>query len=336
MSAVAPVPSARRITLDLPTERRGERLDRALSALLPSLSRAALQRLMREGRVLLNGSPVRASHRIRGGERVDLDLPDPEPSHLEAEPHPLSILHEDDDVIVLDKPPGVVVHPGAGARRGTLVNFLLHHARPLSGAGGAARPGIVHRLDRDTSGVIVIAKNDAAHRSLADQFKSRSVRKIYEALVWGRPRRAEGVIDAPIGRHPRARVKMAIRRDGRAARTTYRVARQMGPVALLEIRPETGRTHQIRVHLASLGHPIVGDAVYGGRRAPSVREPVARAALTAYAGLALHARSLGFAHPRTGAWREFTAPRPDDLRSLLERLETIPAASDGTERRSSP
>ncbi len=227
--------------------------------------------------------------------------------------------------MVLDKPPGVVVHPGAGARAGTLVNFLLHHCRGLSVIGGTERPGIVHRLDRDTSGVLVVAKNDAAHRSLAAQFKARTVRKLYEALVWGRPRRAEGVIDAPIGRHPTARIKMAVRRGGRPARSRYRLVAALGVASLVEVRPETGRTHQIRVHLGSIGHPVVGDRIYGGARAGSVRDPGSREALLAYSGLALHARRLGFNHPRTGAWVEFEAPRPAELQRVIESLRDLTA-----------
>ncbi len=322
---MAPEASENRLVLDLPAERRGERLDLALAALVPSLSRAALQRLIRSGRVLVAGVAARAAYRVRGGERVAVDLPAPEPSALRPEASPLSILHEDEDLVVLDKPPGVVVHPGAGARGGTLVNFLLHHCRGLSVIGGTERPGIVHRLDRDTSGVLVVAKNDAAHRSLATQFKARAVRKLYEALVWGRPRHAEGVIDAPIGRHPTARIKMAVRRGGRPARSGYRLVAALGVASLVEVRPETGRTHQIRVHLGSIGHPVVGDRIYGGARAGSVRDPGSREALLAYGGLALHARRLGFNHPRTGAWVEFEAPRPAELERVIESLRDLTA-----------
>jgi 23S rRNA pseudouridine1911/1915/1917 synthase len=321
MPAARPPGAGRRVVIGLPRERRGERLDRALAALLPDQSRAAVRRLLDAGRVVLGTGPARPAYRVRGGERIVVDLPGPEPSPLRPEPLPLRILHEDGDLVVIDKPAGMAVHPGAGARGGTLVNALLHHCRDLSGVGGVERPGIVHRLDRDTTGVLVVAKNDAAHRDLALQFKSRRVRKVYEALVWGRPRSAEGLIDRPIGRHPAARVRMTVRPDGREARTRYRIAALLGPVTLLELRPETGRTHQLRVHLCALGHPIVGDRTYGGaRRAVEVREPRAREALREFRGLALHARSLGFAHPRTGEWRLFEAPRPPGLAALIEAL----------------
>jgi len=308
------------VRLDVPATRRGERLDQVLVALLPAQSRSALQRLIREGRVTLPEGPARPSYRVRGGEQVTIELPPPRPSDLAAEARPLAILYQDADLVVLDKPAGMAVHPGAGSRSGTLVNVLLHHCRDLSGVGGTERPGIVHRLDRETTGVMVVAKNDATHRALAAQFKARTVGKVYEALVWGRPRLSQGVVDAPIGRHPTARVKMAVRPGGRAARTGYRLLAALGPVAHLELRPATGRTHQIRVHLKSIGHPVVGDRLYGGVRAAGVRDPAARSALRAYGGLALHARILEFDHPRTGERRRFEAPLPTELRELLAAL----------------
>jgi 23S rRNA pseudouridine1911/1915/1917 synthase len=307
-------------SLDLPREARGERLDRVLASLLPGQSRASLQRLMRDGRVRILGRPARPSYTVRGGERIEIELPPPRPSHLEPQAYPLAILHEDADLLVLDKPAGLPVHPGAGARRVTLVNALLHHCKDLSVIGGVERPGIVHRLDRDTSGVLVVAKNDAAHRSLAAQFKARTVKKLYEALVWGVPRQTGGAIDRPIGRHPFARVRMTVREDGRPARTVFRVNTSFGEVSLLDLEPATGRTHQIRVHLSFIGHPIVGDSLYGGRRPPQDAPRVVAEALAGYAGLALHARRLGFAHPRTGEWREFTAARPESLQAVLDRL----------------
>lgn len=320
------------MSLDLPARSRGERLDRALTALLPGESRASLQRLMRAGLVRLQGKPARPAYMVRGGERVDVELPPPRPSRLEPEDLPLRVLHEDADLLVLDKAAGVPVHPGAGRRSGTLVHALLHHCKDLSGVGGVERPGIVHRLDRETSGVLVVAKNDAAHRSLAAQFKARTVRKVYEALVWGRPPRAQGIVDGPIGRHPSARVRMAVRPEGRVARTLYRTLESFGPVTLLEVRPETGRTHQIRVHLSFAGHPIVGDRLYGGKRPSSGGSEEAARALADYGGLALHARRLGFAHPRTGDWREFEAPRPRELQDLLDRLERAAGSPRGRAR----
>jgi 23S rRNA pseudouridine1911/1915/1917 synthase len=315
---------ARRVSLTLPATARGLRLDRAIAAALPAHSRAGLQRLIRGGQVLADGHPVRAAARARGGERIEVTVPAPEPAGIAPEAIALDVLHEDADVIVINKPPGLTVHPGAGVRRGTLVNALLHHCRDLSGIGGVERPGIVHRLDRDTSGVLVVAKNDATHRSLAAQFKGRLVRKTYQALVWGAPRDAAGVVDAAIGRHPTARTRMAIRPDGRAARTAWKVVERLAAVTLMELRPETGRTHQIRVHLASLGLPIVGDALYGGRRpAPGGPGDPAGAALADYDGMALHARRLEFTHPANGAMIRLDAPPPAPLEALLVRLRAM-------------
>ena len=314
------------LTLDLPVESRGQRLDRTLAERLPGESRASLQRLMKGGRILVAGRPARPSDKVRGGERVEIDRPAPEPSMLSAENLPLAVLHEDADLLVIDKPPGQTVHPGAGTRGGTVVNALLYHCRDLSGVGGVERPGIVHRLDKDTSGALVVAKNDLAHRALAAQFKARAVEKVYEALVWGRPRAGRGVVDSAIGRHPTARTRMAVRSDGRASRTAYRVLYTRGPVSFLEIRPETGRTHQIRVHLSSLAHPIVGDRLYGGRKdLIRIGAPFGEI-LRSYSGLALHARRLAFTHPRSGERLAFEAPRPRELQDLLDRIERLPEA----------
>jgi len=311
----------RRVDLTLPETARGRRLDQALTDLLPDHSRATLQRLIRQGHVLVDGRAARAAARVRGGERIEVAPPAPEPSGLAPEAMALEVLLEDADLIVINKPPGLTVHPGAGVRHGTLVNALLHHCRDLSGIGGVERPGIVHRLDRDTSGVLVAAKNDAAHRALSAQFKGRRVRKTYEALVWGIPRDASGTIVGAIGRHPTARTRMAVRPDGREARTSWKVLERLGPVALVELHPETGRTHQIRVHLASIGHPIVGDSQYGGRRPPPGKaDDPARAALAAYHGMALHARRLEFTHPANGAMIRLGASRPAPLEALIQGL----------------
>jgi len=311
----------RRIERTVPAAARGRRLDQTLADLLPDQSRATLQRLIRQGHVLVDGRAARAAARVRGGEHVEVAPPAPEPSDLAAEAIELEVLLEDADLIVINKPPGMTVHPGAGVRHGTLVNALLHHCHDLSGIGGVERPGIVHRLDRDTSGVMVAAKNDLTHRALSAQFKGRRVRKTYEALVWGIPRDATGTIAGAIGRHPTARTRMAVRPDGREARTAWKVLERLGPLALVELHPETGRTHQLRVHLASMGHPIVGDPLYGGRRpAPGKAGDPSRAALTAYHGMALHARWLEFTHPANGAMIRLGATRPDAFEMLIQGL----------------
>jgi len=315
--------AARRVELTVPGERRGDRLDQALVVLLPDMSRAAIQRLVRGGHVTLAGRTARSAQRLVGGERIAVEIPPPLPSTLDPEERTLEILHEDTDLLVINKPAGLTVHPGAGRTRGTLVNALLHHCRDLSGIGGVERPGIVHRLDRETSGALVVAKNDRTHRELAGQFKSRQVVKTYRALVWGSPRAARGLVDAAIGRHPTARVRMSIRADGRPSRTSWEVIGRFGPLALLDVRPETGRTHQIRVHLASLGHPIVGDRLYGGRRNPDTLMGEFRTAVAVYDGLALHALRLEFTHPRTAHRLMVEAPLPVDFAAFLARLNSV-------------
>jgi 23S rRNA pseudouridine1911/1915/1917 synthase len=293
----------------------GQRLDRALADRLPELSRARLQRMIEAGDVEVSGRRAKPAHRLRLGELVAGRVPDPVPAdHLEPEAIALEVVFEDDDVIVVDKPPDLVVHPGAGHRSGTLVNALLHHCgASLSGIGGVLRPGIVHRLDKGTSGLLVAAKNDAAHRHLAAQFKRHSVDREYRALVRGAPGEDAGSIVAPIGRHPTDRKKFSTRtRSGREAVTHWRVERRMGALSLLRVRLETGRTHQIRVHLASVGLPVAGDPVYGGGRS-----------VTRALGLqrqALHAARLGFEHPRSGERLAFDSPLPADLARVIGEL----------------
>ncbi len=287
----------------------GVRLD-AWLARVSGLSRARVQRLIADGQVLVGGHPQKARHRVRPGERILLRIPPAAPLRLAPEAIPLDILHEDEDLIVLNKPPGLVVHPGAGRSTGTLVHALLAHCGTLPGIGGVERPGIVHRLDRDTSGVLVVAKTEAAHRSLSRQFKARLVRKRYVALVHGELTREAGRIEAPIGRREHDRRRMGVRlQGGREARTVYRVLRRLPGMTVLRLDLETGRTHQIRVHLAHIGHPVVGDRVYGGRRE---RRRAASEAPRADRAM-LHAWRLAFQHPRTGAWVEFTAPIPEDF-----------------------
>jgi 23S rRNA pseudouridine1911/1915/1917 synthase len=294
-------------------ELAGQRLDAALAKLEPTLSRAQLRRLIEQGAVTVSGEVVKPAHRLRAGERIAGAVPDAQPTALEPEALPLAILYQDADVVVIDKPAGLVVHPAPGHGGGTLVNALLHHCRDLSGVGGELRPGIVHRLDKDTSGVLVAAKNDAAHRSLAAQFKAHSVLREYLALVRGAPRAASGTVEAPIGRHPIDRKRMSTRtRRGRAAVTHYRVEERLRGASLLRVRLETGRTHQVRVHLASIGLPVLGDPVYGGAHALGAGLGLARQAL--------HAAVLGFTHPTSGAALRFESPLPPDLSRALEAL----------------
>jgi 23S rRNA pseudouridine1911/1915/1917 synthase len=313
------MPSARSLTTD--PSAAGARLDTWLARALPELSRARIQALISEGAVLLDGRAVRPSARLRGGEEVTVAVPEPVAAVAAPEPLPLTIVHEDARLLVVDKPAGMAVHPGAGRVSGTLVNALLHHVRDLSGVGGVLRPGIVHRLDRGTSGLMVVAKDDDAHRALAAQFASRTVEKEYLAIVHGVPRARQGVIEAAIGRDPVHRKRMSVRAPrGRTARSAYTVEEALDGAALLRVRIHTGRTHQIRVHLASLGHPIAGDATYGGTRTPSSRGPRARAALQAFTRPALHAARLAFTHPGTGGRVSFESGLPGDLQGLLRDL----------------
>lgn len=290
-------------------EGQGKRLDLYLAdrGLFPS--RAQAQRAIAAGQVVVNGQRVKASYRLRTGDRLSLSWQPPAPPSLVPEAIPLDVVYEDQDLLVINKPQGLVVHPAPGHPRGTLVNALLHHCRDLSGIGGSLRPGIVHRLDKDTSGLLVVAKNDRAHLELAKQLKDHAVQRVYLALVYGHPPRA-GTIRAAIGRHARERKKMAVRPDGgKEAVTHFRVLEYFDGYALVEARLETGRTHQVRVHLASLGHPVVGDPLYSRRRPPW---PVA--------GQLLHAQRLVFRHPISGRPMEFTAPLPPAFAAVLHQL----------------
>lgn len=286
----------------------GRRLDAAL-ATLAGVARAQAARWIDEGRVRVDGAPARASQRLAAGAVLTAEPSEAVPLAAEPEPIPLVVLHEDADLVVIDKPAGLVVHPAPGHARGTLVNALLHHCRDLAGIGGVLRPGIVHRLDRGTSGVLIVAKRDAAHLALAAQFKDHSIERVYRALVRGAPGAESGRIERAIGRHPTDRKRMSVRtRAGRAALTEWRVERRFARagVTLLEVRPGTGRTHQIRVHLASSGLPIVGDAVYGrGGEQLGLARP------------ALHAAILGFTHPTSGERLRFEAALPPDFSAAL-------------------
>ncbi len=301
-----PTERSTRIELVVPKENAKLRLDRVLAKQLPEYSRSRLQQLIHAGFVRVNGATTRPSHLVRAGDAIELTEPPVEKIENQAEPIPLEILFEDKDLIVINKPTGLVVHPGAGHRSGTLVNALLHHCPTLSGIGGKERPGIVHRLDKETSGCLVVAKNDVAHRELARQFAERTVEKIYLALVTGKLRKHSGVIDEKIGRHPVHRQRMSAGSPrGRAAKTDYRVVRSGDKASLLECRLHSGRTHQIRVHLHHLGHPLLGDKIYEPRAAKAFPRQM------------LHAWKIGFHHPRTGAWKNFEAPLPDDFATAI-------------------
>jgi 23S rRNA pseudouridine1911/1915/1917 synthase len=313
------MPSSR--SLKVEGSAAGARLDAWIAAQLPELSRARVQALMADGAIRLGGKASRPSIRLRGGEEVTVVIPDPVAAAPAPEDLPLAVVHEDAHLLVLDKPAGLTVHPGAGRQAGTLVNALVHHVRDLSGVGGVLRPGIVHRLDRGTSGLMVVAKDDETHRALAAQFASRAVEKEYLAVVHGVPRARKGVIDAAIGRDPVHRKRMSVRAPrGRTARSEYTVEETLDGAALLRVRIHTGRTHQIRVHLASLGHPVAGDATYGGTRTPASRRPEARAALASLGRPALHAARLAFTDPASGQRRSFESPLPLDLTDLVRAL----------------
>jgi len=294
----------------------GARLDRWLAESLPDLSRSRIQHLIAGQHVTVNGAATKASHRLHGGETIEIDVPPLPPDDLVPEPIALTVLHEDDHVLVIDKPAGMVVHPGAGNATGTLAAAALAHAPAIAGVGGPGRPGIVHRLDKDTSGVLVMAKTRAAYEGLTAQLVERSVTRRYVAVVHGRVGLTAGVVDAPMGRDPSHRQRMAVRPAGKGKRavTHYRVLERFPHFTYLELRLETGRTHQIRVHMASLGHPVVGDRTYGRSHG---KQPIASE------GLALHAVTLAFLHPISQKRLEFTAAFPLRLERLLSQLRTM-------------
>ncbi len=311
-----------RITFHVAPQDALKRLDVFLAEKESSLSRSQIKRLIEDEHVEVDGRRAKAGMRLKENQSVSLTIPEPQKAEAHAEPIPLKILHEDGHLLVVDKPAGMVVHPGAGNYSGTLVNALLHHCPDLPGIGGVLRPGIVHRLDKDTSGVLVVAKDDFAHRGLSEQFKKHTASRKYIGIVFG-GMEDEGEVSAMIGRHPVDRKKMSARpRRGREARTHWRVLRRFRHFDLVEFLLETGRTHQIRVHLSSVGHPILGDPVYGGRRRlAGVEPPRLRGGLQKLKRQALHAVSLGFTHPVTGERLEFSSPLPEDIREVITVLE---------------
>jgi 23S rRNA pseudouridine1911/1915/1917 synthase len=295
--------------LIVPDEQARQRLDRYLAQALPAFSRARLQTLIREEFVSLNGKAARPRDLVRAGDTVEVREPEIEKVVAQPEQIRLDVIFEDDDLLVLNKPAGIVMHPGAGHAQHTLVNALLAHCQNLSGIGGKERPGIVHRLDKETSGALVVAKNDTTHRDLSSQFAARTMSKIYLAMVAGILRHRSGVIDKAIARHPVHRQRMAIaRRQGRSAKTEYRVIRSGNEMSLVECTLHSGRTHQIRVHLHHLGHPVLGDKLYGGKRAGDFPRQM------------LHAWKLAFRHPRTGEEMSFEAPVPSDFATAMHQI----------------
>lgn len=297
--------------LSLTAGRSGERIDRFLSEELESLSRSYIQKLVKDGAVLVNGKPVKANYKISQEDIVKVSIPDPEEPDILPEDIPLDILYEDEDVLVVNKPKGMVVHPAPGHYSHTLVNAVMFHCRDnLSGINGVMRPGIVHRIDMDTTGSLLVCKNDTAHQILAEQLKEHSITRRYHAIVHGNLKDDKGVIDVPVGRHPTDRKKMSTKSPyGRRAVTHYRVLERFGNYTYIECELETGRTHQIRVHMASIGHPILGDQIYGPAKCPFKLQ-----------GQTLHAKILGFHHPSTGKYMEFDAPLPEYFQKLLEQL----------------
>lgn len=289
-------------------EERAERIDKVISSLNPEWSRTQVQQWIKEGRVLVNGLKVKSNYKCNVQDEIEISVPEPEVLDVEAEEMDLDIYYEDEDVLVVNKPKGMVVHPAAGHTSGTLVNGLMAHCKDLSGINGVLRPGIVHRIDKDTSGLLMVAKNDMAHESLVNQLVNKTVTRKYLALVHGNITHDYGTIDAPIGRDPEERKKMTVIDSGKHAVTHFHVLERFNHYTFVECRLETGRTHQIRVHMKYIGHPLAGDPTYGPRRTLDLN------------GQALHAAVLGFTHPRTGEYLEFMAPLPSYFEELLKKL----------------
>lgn len=313
--------------LIIPENQERMRLDKYLVQQVGSLSRARLQKLISQGLIHVDGQAVKASHLISPGEKITVSVPKPEKVDIAAENIPLDILYEDDDLIVLNKPAGMVVHPAFANYSGTLVNALLHHCGELSAVGGRQRPGIVHRLDKDTSGVMVVAKNDHAHHCLSQQFRKKTSQRVYVAICWGRFKKRSGRVETYIARSPKDRKRMSVQQTGKLAATNYEAVETFRLHSLVRLRLETGRTHQIRVHMSYLGHPVFGDREYGGRNRQlgslSTRErEFAAQLLEMMPRQALHAKMLGFTHPTSGQFMQFDTPLPEDMQLLLQRLRT--------------
>ncbi|HZS46852.1 MAG TPA: RluA family pseudouridine synthase [Blastocatellia bacterium] len=305
-------------------EQSGTRLDKLLAGLMPNQSRTLIQRLIENSDVLVNEKPVKSSYKVRVPDRIDVEVPPPLPLELKPESIPLNIVYEDDDLIVVDKPAGLIVHPGAGVSSGTLANGLVAHFNQLSGSAGVARPGIVHRIDKDTSGLLVVAKNDHAHQGLSEQFSSRTVFKRYVALSFGRFADNSGKVDAPIGRDPNHRTRMAVRKSGgRPALSLYTVRERFDEFTLLDVEIKTGRTHQIRVHLTYIKHPVVGDKTYGEGRENAIKDVAIRRAVASLDRQFLHAAELGFTHPRTDKPMRFHSSLASELERLLKLLRGV-------------
>ena len=301
------------LSFNINSEEEGQRIDKYLSTMIDGKSRSFVQGLIDEKKVKANSKVVKSNYKLKKGDIIEVEVPEPVELNVSAEEMNLDIVYEDEDVLVVNKEKGIVVHPAPGNYTGTLVNGILHHCSDLSGINGVIRPGIVHRIDKDTSGILVIAKNDEAHNDLAAQFKEHSIKREYYALVEGKFSNINGTVDKPISRDKKERIKMAINSDGKRAVTHYEVLEQYDKgVSLVKCTLETGRTHQIRVHMASIGHPLVGDLVYGYKRQKFNIE-----------GQALHAKTLGFIHPRAKEYMEFTSELPHYFKELLEKLRKI-------------
>lgn len=301
------------IVMEITPEMEGERIDKCISNYLESLSRSYIQKIIKDGKAYVNDAVVKANYKVKVDDKVQFEIPDCEEPDIPPQDIPLDILYEDKDILIVNKPKDIVVHPAPGHYEGTLVNAIMFHCKDeLSGINGVLRPGIVHRIDKDTTGSIIICKNDEAHRKIAQQLKEHSITRKYRAIVYGRIMEEEGTVNAPIGRHPTDRKKMAINeKNGKPAVTHYKVLERFDKYTYIECQLETGRTHQIRVHMTSIGHPLLGDEVYGNAKCPFKLE-----------GQTLHAMTIGFIHPTTGEYVEYEAPLPEYFEHLLQILRT--------------